>query len=340
MQDYLSFIHGHVMDADRIPILCIAIVITIVVGMITGPLAGNANPFIWGVYDRLFGRLGDQINKSSRPRGDLIFRGFLLTSVMILLSFALSNFLAGALLPYSALYESIIISLCLTSGSVWYIVLKLYFALDQAGNIEGAYYGLSRSSRVDLNSVDDYGIARVGLSFSAIAFDKGMVAPALWYLIGGLPLLFIYSALSFTVWRFGRFGFSKGFGAVPLALEKLMGFVPSLFSGFLYASAAGVTPSAKISKIIYAWWERRDIVPYEQHGPVLSAFAWPLQISLGGPVRDIKGMALSLDWIGEEGASAQVDHNHLRRGMFLNIIALTLLIISLLCAYIYAGRFF
>lgn len=67
-------------------------------------------------------------------------------------------------------------------------------------------------------------------------------------------------------WRFGKDGFSKGFGAVPLALEKLMGYVPSLFAATLMTLATIITPTAAIHKGVAAWFGHKNRAPYEQGG--------------------------------------------------------------------------
>jgi len=334
-----SEMHDYFMDAERIPYLIAAILLTIVVGMITGPLAGNANPFIWSVMDKAFGRVGERMDKKNRKKSDLVFRGFLFCTILLFLALLMVKPLSHWATQNST-FEVIVISLCLTSGSVWYMVLKLYFTLSQEGKAKGGYFGLSRSSRTDLNSTDDHGITREGLAFSAISFDKGLVAPSLWYLVGGLPFLVIYSTLSFSAWRFGKCGFTKGFGSVPIALERLLGLPASLFSGFLYTAAAAVSPTAKMTQALKSWWVARDQVPYEQGGVVLSALAWPLEVSLGGPVQDISGSTLKKAWVGPEGATAQIEHFHLKRAIIMNIMAHILFILALLTAYILDGKLF
>ncbi len=334
--------HSYFMDADRIPYLVAAIFLTIIVGMITGPLVGNANPFFWEVMDRIFGRIGDKIDRKNRKPSDLLFRGVMLSVAVII--FAILAGMALSLYASSAsVTEIIIISLFITSGSVWYMILKLYFTLSQMSQSAIAkcgYFGLSRSTRIDLNYTDDFGITREGLAFSAISFDKGLVAPSIWYLIGGIPLMIIYSSLSFLAWRFGKFGFTTGFGRVPIALEKLMGFIPSLFSGFLYTASAAVSPTAKILEAIKSWWEVKGRAPYEQGGIILSALAWPLGVSIGGAVTDISGTKLKKLWIGPENASAKIGASHLKRGIIMNVIAHLFFILALLSAYIYSGKFF
>ena len=76
MFESFSQLHTYVFDAERIPVLIVAMLVTVIVGMITGPVRGNANPFIWQILDVFLGGIGDRMNRKHRKKGDLIFRGF------------------------------------------------------------------------------------------------------------------------------------------------------------------------------------------------------------------------------------------------------------------------
>ncbi|MCK5374234.1 MAG: cobalamin biosynthesis protein [Alphaproteobacteria bacterium] len=339
MYDNLLHFHTYFMDAQRIPFIIVAMLVTALIGIITGPMAGNANPFVWSMFDFLFGRAGDRIDRPSRSKKDLVFRGMFFTIILLILSLIIGKSLTQ-LTTQSSAVEGLVVVLCLSTGSIWYVVLKLYFTMRDKQETKDGYYCLSRSTRVNLNTIDDYGIVREGLVFSAISFDKSLVAPSLWYLIGGVPFLIIYSILSFGVWRFGKCGFTKGFGRTLIVLERLMGYVPSLFSGMLYTAASVIAPSANMIQGFKAWWQAKDRVPYEEGGIMLSALAWPLDISLGGPVQDSSGVTLKKTWIGPEGASAKVEAYHLKRGIIINIVANLMFLLSLSSAYVYSGHVF
>lgn len=325
------------MDADRIPELVAAIFLTMVIGMITGPVSGNANPFVWSFVDLFLGKLGDKMDKASRKPADLMFRGFLLTAFALFFVLICSRII-GHLSEIYSYTEFFILCLCLSSGAIWFALLRLYFALEKQGQAKGAFYAISCSTRIDLNSTDDFGITRVAMGYAATGFNKGLVAPSIWYLIGGLPAALIYSVLAALAWRFGKCGFTRGFGKVPLALEKLMGYVPALATGVLFTLASAITPTAKIGKSLARWWQAKDITSYDEDGIAVSALAWPLEVSLGGAVQDISGSALQKSWIGAEGSTAKISHKHLKRAIFLNVIAHFLFILALLAAYIYAGK--
>ena len=63
-------------------------------------------------------------------------------------------------------------------------------------------------------------LPRVGMGLALKSFDKGVVAPIIWFLIAGLPGAYLYAGLATLSWRFGKEGHSAGFGDAMLALEN------------------------------------------------------------------------------------------------------------------------
>ena len=205
MFESFSQLHLYVFDADRIPLLICALLLTSVIGMITGPFRGNAYPFFWQIVEFVTGYIGDRIDRPHRNKGDLMFRGFLLCAIALFLCLLFSEFIEIYILGSgSEYYEILLVSLCLSSGAIWFSLLQLYFAMEKQGKAVGAYYSIARTGLCNLNQLDDFGIARSAIDLSAVSFDKAIVAPAIWYLIGGMPALLIYSTLSALSWRFGK----------------------------------------------------------------------------------------------------------------------------------------
>ncbi|MCB1651570.1 MAG: cobalamin biosynthesis protein [Alphaproteobacteria bacterium] len=335
--DTLKHWHNALIDTDRIPVILGAILLTAILGMIRGPFLGNIYPFIWQAFEKLLGRIGDKMDNPKRSPSALMFRGLLITIIALGLAFVIGQGVSLTALTTNIFVEIVLLSLLITSGTVWFALLRLYFAMDKKQLTPGAFYDIARSTRTDLNAGDDHGIVRRAMSLSVKSFDKGLIAPALWYLIGGFPAAIIYSALAVISWRHGREGSGSSLSAIPMALEKLMAFVPSLYAAALITLAATFTPTAKLHKGLASWINGKNRASYEQGGPALSALAWALNLSLGGPGVDLSGTPIKGAWVGPEGASAKVSHKDLRYTIYISVISHLLFIASLIGAYIWSG---
>ena len=330
--------HISLIDPSRIPVAVLALVLVAIVGTITGAARSNANPFFWSLADGVFGSIGARLDRKERKAGDLVFRGFFLTVCGLVFAWLLGNAAAKLAVQngFYGMMDTILLSLVLTGGAVWHALLKLYRALKKKQVGKGAYYTIARSTRVDLSTSDDFGITRAGMGYAARAFDKGVVAPVFWFLLCGLPGTYIYALLAALAWRFGKDNFTKGFGKVPLALEQLMGFAPHILSGGLMAAAGLFTPTGGMMRA-FTGLLKSNRAPYAEGGLPLTAMAHSLSVSLGGPVVDLDGSAMKRTWVGPDGATAQLDAGHLRRALYIGVMAYLLLIASLCGAMLWAG---
>lgn len=335
----LEGLHGLLFDVERIPFAIFAILLTLIVGMVTGPMHGNANPFLWLVIDKVFGGFGDKLDKPARPAADLLFRGFIVFAVVVLVMAALAEAAKYIVTHFNVLgvMQALLVSLALTSGSVWFALLRFYFTLDKKDIKKGTYYAIARTARVDLNATDEYGMTRLGMGLSVRALDKGLVAPVLWYLIGGLTALYVYAGIAALAWRFGQNGFTKGFGGVALGMEKLLGLIPSIFTAFLVTAASVLTPTAGIFRSIRSWMGSKGAASYAQGGLPLTALAWTLKVSLGGSVKDLQGRAQKQKWVGPEEATAKVEPYHMKRAFYITAMAQLVFVAALLVAYVWGG---
>lgn len=341
MIELLSDIHAQLIDPERFFIAIGAMIFVSVVGMVTGPQYGNASPLYWLVSDKIIGAIGARLDRPNRKARDLVFRAL----IVLIFALALAGFLGELLaelirqFPFFDLTEMFFLSLCLSGGSVWFALLRLYFALKEKKVGKGEYYTIARTARVNLSVSDDYGITRVGMGLAARLFDKGLVTPVVWYLLAGVSGVYIYAALAALAWRFGRDGQAGMFGKTLAALEKLMGYVPGLLAGVLLALAGTLTPTAGAGKPLVALLHGKNRAPYEEGGAPLTAMAYALNVSLGGAVQDIDGNPLKRAWVGPEKATAQLGEGHLRRSLYLSLMAHVLLMASLLGGAIWAGAF-
>ncbi|MCI5060952.1 MAG: cobalamin biosynthesis protein [Alphaproteobacteria bacterium] len=339
IQELVQTFHQFLLDPDRLPLAIVAVVLVLLVGMMSGPVAGNANPAFWALVETLFGKLGMRMNKSGRLKGDLIFRGLVFTIMVAVIAFFAGRamMIAANIYPVWSIVEILALCLVLSAGTVFVALGRLYKALNDKKVSEGAYYTLARSTRTDMSRSDDYTIVRVGMGLVFKSFDKALVAPVIWYLIAGLPGAYIYAGLAALVWRFGAEGHHSGFGAVMMALERLMGFVPNMLSGIYMAFAALVTPTAGLSRSFLGFFSSKGQAKYEEGGFPMSVAVHALNISIGGPTTDLDGVAIKRGWIGPAGATAQLGAKHLHRALYMGFIAHLLFLASLGGAIIFAA---
>ncbi len=340
MKEFFLNLPHEVYDPARVYTAMAALMLCVAVGMITGPMHGNANPFLWKLANGLFGGLGRKLDRPQRKATDLMFRGFILLVPALLIFFLLAE---GAVrlsagYPYKGFTEVVLLSLSMTAGTVWFALLRLFFARRDNKVSRNAFSSIAVSTRVDLSQTDLFGVTRTGMALAARAFDKGIVGPVFWYLLAGLPGAYIYACLAALSWRFGRDGFTKGFGSVPLALEKLLGFVPGAFAGALMALSGLFTPTGGMTRALRALGPGQGHARYEQGGWPVTAMAYALNVSLGGPVTDIDGSSLRRDWVGPENATAQLENGHLRRALYMSLIAHMLFLASLMGALFWGGK--
>lgn len=326
--DFITF------DLERIPYAVLALLLSLALGMVFGPRGGNAAPAYWLLASNLWAPVGARLDRPHRGKADLTFRAFLLLSFALLIA-GLIGAGAGYLVqfyPFHGATEMLLLLLIITTGPVFYIILKLFFALSGDKVSENSFYALARTTRIDLNSTDNFGLVRIALGTLARLFDKGLVAPLFWYFLFGFTGGFVYLTLAALAWRFDRYGSGSAFGHMMGAMEKLLGFIPNWVSAVYIALAALIVPTANPVRAFDGIITSK--ARYPQGGRTLASMAYALNVSLGGPVKDLDGHSMPLSWVGPKKATAKIDYQHLKRGLYLYFIAQLLFVASLLSMYV------
>lgn len=327
-QEFLSHIIGQIASAERLNVVIIALILVSLFGMLFGAYSGNANPFLWGALEKIFGGLTRRSYKVERSVSTLQFRGAVLLTLYLLITgiVAAIALLVERRFHVGGFMDPLLLTLTMSGGATWSSLVKLHHALraeEKRGQkiSKGSFYEVAVSTRSNLNTTDNHGIIRVGIGFVATSFDKGVVAPLFWYILGGLPAAYIYCGIAAARWSLSKDGFAKGIGTLALKLEEVFGFVPQILSSIILALAALMTPYAGLIRSIIGMFARKGRAPYAEGGLPLTTLAWGLGVSLGGPVEDVDGSVLKRSWVGSSNSTARLERHHLRMAIYLNIMA-------------------
>ena len=184
-----------------------------------------------------------------------------------------------------------------------------------AGDLHAARKSVSMIVGRDTASLDENGVAAAALESLAESFNDGIVAPAFWLFVGGLPGLFAYKALNTADSLIGhREPRWRMFGWATARSDDLVNLIPARIAGALLAVAGGggllvmFRDASKHASPNAGWPE--------------AAMAGALRVQLGGPT--------AYDGVLHErpvfGAGASPSVNDLARGLRIYVIACGLLL--------------
>ncbi len=147
----------------------------------------------------------------------------------------------------------------------------------EAGDLAQARTAVRRIVGRDTAALDASGVAAAAIESLAESFNDGVVAPAVWLALGGLPGLYVYKAVNTADSLIGhKEPRWKDFGWAAARSDDLMNLAPARLAGALIAIAGGGGWSVM----------RRDARRHASPnaGWPEAAMAGALGVRLGGPV--------------------------------------------------------
>ena len=185
------------------------------------------------------------------------------------------------------------------------------------GDLAEARLAVARIVGRDTAALDEAGVARAALESLAESFNDGVVAPAFWLLVAGLPGLYVYKAVNTADSLIGHMEPRwRAFGWAAARLDDVMNLAPARIAGALIALSGG------------RGWRimgrdgRRHASP--NAGWPEAAMAGALGVRLGGPVR-YDGVEAARPWLGDGPAPRLAE---LARGLIVYRRACTLLLVT------------
>lgn len=209
------------------------------------------------------------------------------------------------LLPIGLLAAAILGASLPAQKSLEQHVEAVAVALERAG-VEGGRKAVSMIVGRDPQALDEAAICRAAIESLAENFSDGIVAPALWLGLLGLPGGAAYKAINTADSMIGhRSPRHEAFGWASARLDDLVNLPASRLSGGLFVIAAffvkGASPRAALAAI------RRDAHHHRSlnAGWPEAALAGALGFALAGP-RSYGGQMIDARFMGEGGRAALV----------------------------------
>lgn len=208
------------------------------------------------------------------------------------------------------------------------------------GDLPAARQALSMIVGRNTEKLDESSVARAALESLAENHSDGVIAPAFWMLIGGLPGIALYKAINTADSMIGyKTERHLHFGWAAAKLDDVVNFLPARLSVGLIALSVTITGLAG-QKRAFAWpdWAviRRDAPNHASPnaGWPEASYASALGIALGGP-RTYPSGTVEAPYINGAGRK-NLETGDIRKGLalFRATCAATLLVVVLIAAAI------
>ncbi|MDJ1159465.1 adenosylcobinamide-phosphate synthase CbiB [Chelatococcus sp. SYSU_G07232] len=221
-------------------------------------------------------------------------------------------------LPFGILLVALLAASLLAQRSLREHVEAVAAGLEKEG-LAGGRRAVSMIVGRNPETLDEAGVCRAAIESLAENFSDGVVAPAFWLGVAGLPGIVLYKAINTADSMIGhKTERHRAFGWASARLDDLVNLPASRLTALLVVAAAIVTPGADAAA---AWRAvRRDARHHRSPnaGWPEAAMAGALGLRLAGP--RVYGSTLVEDfWMGDGRAEATVDD--IRRALQLNRMA-------------------
>lgn len=248
---------------------------------------------------RVIGWAEARLNTPAATDAQRFARGLGLTIMVTLLAMVVARLVAGLLADVALgwLFEAMV-------ASVFFVFRGLYDHARAVVAALGASLAAAREAVGEIvgrdpASLDRPGVCRAAVESVAENFSDGVVAPAFWFALLGLPGLVGYKAINTLDSMIGhRSARYAAFGKAAAVLDDWANWVPARLAGLLFVAAAALLPGASAAR---AWQTvRRDADKHRSvnAGWQEAAVAGALGFALAGP-RQYGETTVDDAWMGD-----------------------------------------
>lgn len=231
--------------------------------------------------------------------------------VLLALSLAVGELLQKILLslPYGSVVVALLAAVLLAQKSLYQHVARVAEGLENHG-LEGGRKAVSMIVGRDPDALDESGVCRAAIESAAENFSDGVVAPAFWFAVLGLPGIIAYKAVNTADSMIGhKTPRYQDFGWAAARFDDLVNLPASRLAGLFIALAAlctsGIDALLKVFSTI-----RSDASQHRSPnaGWPESAMAGALNAALAGP-RTYPGYTVNDPFMNPTGRKRLLAHD-------------------------------
>jgi adenosylcobinamide-phosphate synthase len=201
-------------------------------------------------------------------------------------------------LPFGIIPAALLASSLLAQRSLHEHVARVATALEQGG-LDAGREAVSHIVGRDPLSLDEAGVARAAIESLAENFSDGVVAPAFWLALGGLPGAAIYKAVNTADSMIGhRTTRHEAFGWAAARCDDVLNLPASRLTGLAIVAAAALLPGADMRAAWRAMWRDAPRHRSPNAGWPEAAMAGALGLALAGP-RQYGGVPVDDAFMGD-----------------------------------------
>ena len=248
--------------------------------------------------------------------------------VAIALGVGLALEMAARTVPFLGFVLAVlIVAALIAAGSLDQHVRAVAAALRNDG-LAGGRQSIAKIVGRDPEVLDHAAICRAAIESLAENASDGVTAPALWYLIGGLPGMIAYKAINTADSMIGHLSERyRAFGWAAARLDDLVNLPASRLTGLMFIAAASVVPGASASSAWQAFWRDARLHRSPNAGWPEAAMAGALGLRLAGP-RIYDGVTVDDRWMGDGRTEANVGDIDRALAIYRTAFAGTLMIVA------------
>lgn len=223
---------------------------------------------------RLMGRAVEFLDRKLNAGGQRQLTGIVACAALVT-GFAVVGYLI-AWLPDYGILEILGTAILLAHRSLVDHVRAVYLALDVS--LEAGRVAVARIVGRDVNALDESSVSRAAIESAAENFSDGVVAPAFWFLLFGLPGILIYKAVNTADSMIGHPSTKYAeFGWASARLDDVLNWVPARLTGRLICLVYRSRPALE------TMLEDADLHRSPNSGWPEAAMAGVLGVALSGP---------------------------------------------------------